>query len=138
MEQEMKVRFTEEYSKRVRLVFELMLNGQNKFETISKHLVSIPVKIGAGVIIWIVDELQSLDRKTRKLLIMYRAFYHRSDILCISKKRGKELIGCESCVRAEEYNVAWYINNATEPLLLEVGRLELLNIDDCKGKTCYK
>ena len=69
---------------------------------------------------WTVEELKRLDRKTAKLLTMHGVFHPRSDTdrLYVSRKRGgRELIGCEDCVRAEENNVTWYIKNAAKPLL---------------------
>ena len=68
-------------------------------------------------------------------------FHPRSDIdrLYVPRKRGgRGLIGCEDCVRAEENNVAWYIKNAVEPLLLEVRRSGMIKTEDCKDKKHYK
>ena len=68
-------------------------------------------------------------------------FHPRSDIdrLHVPRKRGgRGLIGCEDCVRAEENNVAWYIKNAVEPLLLEVRRSGMIKTEDCKDKNHYK
>lgn len=47
-------------------------------------------------------------------------------------------IGCECAVRFEENNLAWYIKNATEPLLLQVRRSGIVDIEECKDKTQYK
>ena len=58
---------------------------------------------------WTVEELKSLDSKTRKLLTIHGVFHPRSDIdrLYVPRKRGgRGLIGCEDCVRAEENIVA--------------------------------
>ena len=140
MEEEMKNKFKNEYLRRLRLVLKSKLNGRNKVEAINTWAVSL-LRYGAGVIMWTVEELKTLDRKTRKLLTRYGALHPRSDIdrLYVPRKRGgRGLISCEYCVRAEENNVAWYIKNATEPLLLEVRGSGLVGIEDCKDKTQYK
>ena len=90
---------------------------------------------------WTVEELKSLDRKTRKLLTIHGMFHPRSDIdrLYVPRKRGgRGLMGCEDCVRAEENTVAWYIKNAVEPLLLEMRRSGMIKTEDCKDKKHYK
>ena len=140
MEEEMKSRTRDEYFRRLRLLLKSKLNGRNKIAGINTWAVSL-LRYGAGVIMWIVEELKSLDRKTRKLLTIHGVFHPRSDIdrLYVPRKRGGTgLIGCEDCVRAEENNVAWYIKNAVEPLLLEVRRSGMIKTEDCKDKKHYK
>ena len=133
MEEEMKSRTRDEYFRRLRLILKSKLNGRNKIAGINTWAVSL-LRYGAGVIMWTVEELKSLDRKTRKLLTIHGVLHPRSDIdrLYVSRKRGgRGLIGCKDCFRAEENNVAWYIKNAVEPLLLEVRRSGMIKIEDC-------
>ena len=140
MEEEMKGRTRDEYFRRLRLILKSKLNERNKIAGINTWAVSL-LRYGAGVIMWTVEELKSLDRKTRNLLTIHGVFHPRSDIyrLYVPRKRGgRGLIGCEDCVRAEENNVAWYIKNAVEPLLLEVRRSGMIKTEDCKDKKHYK
>ena len=54
---------------------------------------------------WSNEELQSLDKKSRKLLTVHGSFHPRSDVdrLYLPKGKGRRgLMSCESCVRAEE------------------------------------
>ena len=44
----------------------------------------------------------------------------------------------DSFIDNEENNVAWCINHATKPLLLQVRRSEQVNVYVCKEKTLYK
>ena len=140
MEEEMKSRTREEYFRRLRLILKLKLNGQNKIASINTWAASL-LRYGAGVITWTVEELKSLDRKTRKLLTIHGVFHPRSDIdrLYVPRKGGgRGLIGYEDCIRAEENNAACYIKNAGEPLLLEVRRSGMIKTEDCKDKKHYK
>ena len=61
-----------------------------------------------------------MDRKTRKLMTIYRALHPKSDVDRIYVPRGKggrRLISCEGCIRAEENSLGWYINHSPEQLL---------------------
>ena len=79
MEEEMKIRTRDEYFRRLRLILESKLNGRSKIASINTWTVSL-LRYGAGVITWTVEELESLGRKTRKLLTIHGVFHPRSDI----------------------------------------------------------
>ena len=79
MEEEMKSRTRDEYFRRLRLILESKLNGRSKIASINTWTVSL-LRYGAGVITWTVEELESLGRKTRKLLTIHGVFHPRSDI----------------------------------------------------------
>ena len=55
---------------------------------------------------------------------MNKELHLRSDAdrLYVSRmKRGRGLIGCEMCVKAEENSLGWYVKNHIEPLTIAVG-----------------
>ena len=54
-------------------------NGGNIIQAINARAVSI-IRYGAGIINWRVDELKAVDRKTRKLLTIYRALHPQADV----------------------------------------------------------
>ena len=72
---------------------------------------------------WKKDELQEMNRKTRKLKTINKKLHPRSDVaqLYVSwKNRGKGLIGCENSVKSEENGLGQYLKNNKEPLLIAV------------------
>ena len=74
MNQTMKVLVQKEYLRRSRKILKSRLNGKNIIIAINTWAVSL-LRYGAGLIIWTKNELQQLDRKTRKKLTMYGAFH---------------------------------------------------------------
>ena len=68
----MKEQLKKEYIRRVRNVLKSKLNGGNIISGINSRAVSF-VRYGAGIIKWTKNELEELDRKTRKLMTMYGA-----------------------------------------------------------------
>ena len=140
MESQMKRIFSQEYLRRTRLILRSKLNGRNKFQAINTWAVAL-LRYGAGTINWKTDELQKLDRKTRKLLTMHGAFHPKSDVDRLYLKRkdgGRGLISCEHCVISEENSLGFYIKNTTEPLLLEVKRAGIINHENCVDKKEFK
>ena len=60
--------------------------------------------MGAGIIRWSKDELKALDRKTRKLLKIYRPLHPQADVDRLYVKiaqGGRGLIGAEDCVNID-------------------------------------
>ena len=73
---EMKEQLKKEYIRRVRNVLKSKLNGENIISAINSRAVLI-VRYGAGIIKWTKNELEELNRKTRKLMSMYGAQHPR-------------------------------------------------------------
>ena len=85
-EHEMKIKVTAEYKRRLRLILKSKLNGKNKIQAINTWVVVL-LRHGAGIINWKVDELEKIDRMTRKTLTMYEALHLKSDIDRLYLKR---------------------------------------------------
>ena len=69
---------------------------------------------------WTREELQWMDRKTRKLMTMYKTLYPKSDAARLYVPRckgGRGLISCEGCIRGEENRLGWYVKQSKEPML---------------------
>ena len=110
-ENEMKVKMTKEYKRRLRLILKSKLNGKNKITAI---------RYGARILEWKGCELKSLDRTTRKTMTMYGAFHPKSDVDRLYLKRhegGRGLISIEQCVRGEENSLGLYVMNSAEKLI---------------------
>ena len=75
----MKENIEVEYFRRVRKLLKSKLNSKNVITAINSRAVSI-IKYRAGIVEWRKDELQSLDRKTRKSLTMYNMFHRKGDV----------------------------------------------------------
>ena len=65
MDREMKDIFWTEYLRRFKLVIKSQLNGKNKIKAANTWVVSL-MRYGAGTIKWNKEELQEIDRKSKK------------------------------------------------------------------------
>ena len=88
-EQEMKDKFRNEYFRRAKLILKSKLNGRNKIMALNSWVVSM-LRYGAGILKWNKNELQEMDRKTRKFMTMNKELHPRSDVarLYVSRKNG--------------------------------------------------
>ena len=140
LEKEMKEMFQKEYLRRLRCILKSKLNGKNKIKGINSWAVSL-LRYGGGLISWKKEELQKLDRKSRKLMTMYGMLHPKSDVdrIYVSRKEGgRGLIGCEMCIKAEENNLGWYIRNSVEILLKQVKQCKVIETENCSPKDEYK
>ena len=75
---------------------------------------------GAGILKWNKNELQEIDKKTKKFVTIIKELYSRSDVawLYVSRKiGGRGLIRYEKSVKIKENGLGWYAKNNIEPLL---------------------
>ena len=90
----MKDRITSEYMRRVRNLRRSKLNGGNMISGIKAWAVSV-LRYTADIVDWTVEELVSMDRRTRKVLAMNGCMHTRSNIARLYLPRkvgGKGLI----------------------------------------------
>ena len=103
-ESKMKENFRREYLRRTKLIMKSRLNGRNKIIAINTWAVSL-MRYGAGIVKWTKSELDEIDRKTRNVMTLNKELHPRSYVnrLYVSRmERGRRLIGCKMCVKAEE------------------------------------
>ena len=75
----MKVKITKEYKRRIKLVLKSELNARNKIATI--NTLAVPVILYSyGVIDWKLNEIQDLNRMTRKQLCMNQMLAMKADV----------------------------------------------------------
>ena len=75
----MKVKIRKEYKRRIKLVLKSELNARNKIAAI--NTLAVPVILYSyGVIDWKLDEIQDLDRMTRKQLCMNQMLAKKADV----------------------------------------------------------
>ena len=110
-EQEMKNNFRNEYFRSTKLILKSKLNGGNNIMALNTWAVSI-LRYSAGIRKWNKNELQEMDRKTRKFMTMNKESCPRSDVawFYLSRKNGgRGLIGCGKSVNSEENELWWYV-----------------------------
>ena len=110
---------TKQYKKRLRLILKTSLHGRNQIMALNTFAIPV-ITYTAGIIKWTIEELQKLDRTTRKQMTMHGALHPRADIdrLYIPRKRGgRGLISVEEAVRKEENALGFYASNSSETLL---------------------
>ena len=121
---EMKKQIEGEYFSRVRKVLRSKLNAGNMIKAVNTWAVSL-VRYAAGVVDWNQNELQAMDRKTRKLLTIYGGLHPKSDVDRIyldRKKGGRGLMGVEETVRYEEQSLYKYFEQKIGEVMENVKR----------------
>ena len=98
---DMKIQIQKEYLRRIRLILSTELNSKNKISAINSLAVPV-MQYSFGIINWRVQEIQAIDRKSRKLLTKYGCLHPKADVdrLYISRcKGGRGLIELESAYK---------------------------------------
>ena len=88
---------------------------------------------GAGILKWNKNELQEMERKTRKYISMNKELHARIGFawLYVSRKNGgRGLSGCGNSVKSEENGLGWYLKNNTEPLLVAVRAIRTITHEE--------
>ena len=78
------------------------------------------VRYSAGVVGWTIEEMASMDRRTRKILATNGCLHTRSNVprLYLRRKEGERgLIGNKECVRKERKSMYDYLRKKTEWML---------------------
>ena len=140
LKEEMKNTFQKEYFRRVILIMQSKLNGRNKIKAIDTWVVSL-VRYGAGIIMWKKAELEPMDRRTRKLMTVNKELHPRGDVARFyvgRKKGGRGLISCETCVKTEINNLAWYIMHVRSIIMSIVRDLRTIDTGEAIAPSEYK
>ena len=118
-QEQMKRSAKTEYFRRVRSALKSKLNAGNVFQAINIWAVPI-VRYGATIIQWTKEELQQMDRTTRKLIPIYGGLHPKS---CINRlfiprsDEGRGLVIVKDCVEEEKCNLARYGTQSKEALV---------------------
>jgi hypothetical protein len=110
--QQRKERLKKECTRRLRMILKSELNAKNKITAIGA--LAIPVlRYSFGMINWRLEEIKKIDRKTRKILRVYKMHHPKADIdrLYVRRKeRGRGLSQIVAAFRTEIINIAEYLN----------------------------
>ena len=115
----MKLNVSKEYISRLRKVLKSKLNGRNLVRGVNTWAVSL-LRYSGAFVSWRKSELQTIDRKTRKLFIIYGALHPKSDVdrLYISTKEGgSSLISTEDRVELPIRGLEVYVHGREERLI---------------------
>ena len=109
----MKVKIRKEYKRRIKLVLKSEQNARNKITAI--NTLAVPVILyNYGVIDWKLDEIQDLDRMTRKQLCMNWMLAKRADVDRIylpCQEGGISLMNLEKEYKATMIGLQTYMTN---------------------------
>ena len=113
-----------EYCSRFCSVLFSYLNGHYKIIALNSYAIPI-MHYSAGILNWTQAVLDVIDRKTRKLLTIYKGLHSKADVDCLylpRKSDGQGFINVRQLVAVETQALAHYVywNKSTEPLLLAV------------------
>ena len=134
-QKEMKERVGNEYKRRVRKLLETKLNGQNVINAINTWAIAL-LRYSAAFLGWTKEEVQHLDRKTRKLLTMHGGLHPKSNVdrLYIPRKEGgRGLLNVEDVINLAVIGPERYVCNSNE-LLLTVARAANEYEDDSEAE----
>ena len=109
----MKVNIRKEYERRIKIVLKSELNARNKMAAI--NTLAVPVILYSyGVIDWKLDEIQDLDRMTRKQLCLNQMLTKKADVDTIylpCPEGGRSLMNLEKEYKATMIGLQTYMTN---------------------------
>ena len=121
---EMKGKIQKEYKRRVKLILKSELNARNKIAAI--NTLAVPVIVYSyGINNWKLDEIQDLDRITRKQLCMNRMLVKKADIDRIylpCPEGGRSLMNLEIEYKATMVGLHKYMTGKNDPQIQTVLR----------------
>ena len=94
------------------MILKSELNAKNKITAIGALAVPV-LRHSFDIINWRIEEIKQIDRKTRKMLTMYKMHHPKADIdrLYVKRKEGgRGLMQVEAAYKAEIINIAEYLN----------------------------
>ena len=108
-------------------MLETKLNGNNVIKAINTWAVSV-VRYSAPFLDWRKEEIQELDRRTRKLMTMHKALHPKSNVdrLYISQNEGgRGLLSVEDTIEKSKIGLERYIQESKERLLSAAKTLDM-------------
>ena len=111
-----------EYFKRLTSLCKSKLNSGNLLLAINTWAVPL-LRYNAGIINWNKEEMEDMDRKTRKMLSRYGALHPREDVDRLYMKRkggGRGLMSVKDCIMLEKAQLCEYTMTSEDDILKEV------------------
>ena len=108
-----------EYLRSLRLVLDTELSAKNKIQR--NGTLAVPVlRYGCGIVNSHEEEMQKLDRKTRKLLTIHGQYYPKADVdhLYVPRKQGRRgLMQSEVAHAVGITKLAEYVDRKEDPVI---------------------
>ena len=121
---QMKVKIKKEYKQQIKLVLNSELNARNRIAAI--NTLAVPVVLYSyGIIDWRLNEIQDLDKMTRKQLCMNRMLAKKADVDRIylpCQEGGRSLMNLEKEYKATMVGLHKYMMNKEDPQIQAVLR----------------
>ena len=117
--EEMNLKVSKEYFRRLKKVLKSKLNGGNLVQGVNTWAVSL-LRYSAAFISWRKCELQAIDKETRKLFTIYGRLHPKSDVERFYIPRndgGRGLITIDDCVDLAVRGLEVYVHGSEERLL---------------------
>jgi len=111
-----------EYLRRLRKILSSQLHGRHKILAISEFAIPV-LRYSATIIEWTKNELQVLDRKTRKTYTMNGGLHPRADVDRMYVHRsmgGHGLLSVEDTVMSERFALYYYLKDHKDALMKKV------------------
>jgi hypothetical protein len=106
------------------MILNTELSAKNKMQAVGSLAVPV-LRYSFGIINWHQEEIQKLDRKTRKMLTIHEQHHPRADIdrLYVPRKEGgRGLMQVEGGCIAETVSLVEYVESKEDPLIQIVRR----------------
>ena len=132
----MKGQVTSEYKRWLKNTLKSKLNAWNLTKAINTWAISI-LRYSAGIIDWIKQELQNIDRKTRKMMAAYKALHPKADVdrLYVHKKDGRRgLMSIEDTIAYEEHSINFFILNNSNEVMSSIKKYIKINKECSKSE----
>ena len=111
---QMKVKIQKEYKQQIKLVLNSELNARNRIAAIN----TLAVPVVHGIIDWKLNEIQDLDKMTRKQLCMNQMLAKKADVDRIylpCQEGGRSLMNLEKEYKATMVGLHKYMMNKEDP-----------------------
>ena len=130
--EEMKVNIRKEYFSRLRAVLKSKLNGGNTVKAINTWAVPV-VRYSGGIVDWTKEDMENIDRKTRKLMTIHRALHPRSSVARLylpRKSGGRGMQSIEDCINIEKRALGQYLKHNEDGWLKTAWNEKLIRVDE--------
>ena len=130
--QEMKIAIKKEYFSRIRAIFKSKLNSRNTVNAVNTWAVPV-VRYSGGIVDWTKDDLQNIDRKTRKLMTINKALHPRACVARIYIPRGqggKGMQSVEDCINIERRTLGQYLKQNQDEWLKTAWNEKVISVDE--------
>ena len=130
--QEMKTAIRKEYFSRVKAVLKSKLNSGNTVKAVNTWAVPV-VRYSGGIFEWTKEDLENIDRKTRKLMTINKALHPRA---CVAKlyipreQGGKGMQSVEECINTERRTLGQYLKHSQDEWLTTAWNEKVISVDE--------